>query len=164
MFEKQRHYSTDKGPHRQGYGLPSDHIWLWEFNRKELMPLNCDAGDDSWKSLGQQGDQTSETQYQGQKKRASEDEMAGWHHQCNEHELGKTPGDLEGQGSLVCCSPWGHKQTQLGDRIIHQSLREFRKIFHFFFKSCLISFLSCCKITLVNSSSWRVIITLCMLP
>ena len=47
---------------------------------------------------------------QGQKeKRASEDKMAGWHQQCNEHELGQTPGDGEGQGGLVCCSPWGHR-------------------------------------------------------
>ena len=36
--------------------------------------------------------------------------MAGWHHQCNEHELGQTPGDAEGQGGLACYSPWGHKQ------------------------------------------------------
>ena len=43
-------------------------------------------------------------------KTASEDEKAGWHHRCNEHELGQTPGDGEGQGGLVCCSPWkvGH--------------------------------------------------------
>ena len=48
----------------------------------------------------------------GQKeKRASEDEMAGQHHRCNEHELGQTPGDGEGQGGLACCSPWGHKES-----------------------------------------------------
>ena len=39
----------------------------------------------------------------GQKeKRVSEDDMAGWLHQCNEHELGQTLGDGEGQGGLVC--------------------------------------------------------------
>ena len=43
-------------------------------------------------------------------KRASEDEMAGWHHQCNGHELGQTSGDGEGQGGLACCDPWGLKQ------------------------------------------------------
>ena len=37
----------------------------------------------------------------GQKKRASEGEMAGRHHQCNEYELGKSWGDVEGQGGLV---------------------------------------------------------------
>ena len=38
--------------------------------------------------------------------------MAGWHHRCNEHELGQTPGDGEGQG-LVSCSPWGHKESDM---------------------------------------------------
>ena len=33
--------------------------------------------------------------------------MVGWHHQLNGHEFEQTPGDNEGQGSLVCCSPWG---------------------------------------------------------
>jgi len=48
----------------------------------------------------------------GQKeKRASEDEMARWHHQCKEHELGQTLRDDEGQGGLACFSPWGHKES-----------------------------------------------------
>ena len=41
----------------------------------------------------------------------SEHEMAGWHHQCNGHELGQTPRDGEGQGDLECCSPWGLKES-----------------------------------------------------
>ena len=44
-------------------------------------------------------------------KKASEDEMAGQHHQCNEHVLGQTPGDGEGQGGLVYYSPWGYKDS-----------------------------------------------------
>ena len=36
--------------------------------------------------------------------------MAGQYHRWNEHELGQTPGDGEGQGGLVCCSPWDHKE------------------------------------------------------
>ena len=48
----------------------------------------------------------------GQKeKRASEDEMAGWHQQCNERELGQTLGGGDGQGSLACCSPWGRNES-----------------------------------------------------
>ena len=47
---------------------------------------------------------------QQKENRASEDEMAGWHHRCNGHELGQTPGDAEGQGGLACCSPWGRKE------------------------------------------------------
>ena len=40
----------------------------------------------------------------------TEDEMVGWHHQLNGHEFEWTVGDGEGQGSLVCCSPWGRKK------------------------------------------------------
>ena len=35
--------------------------------------------------------------------------MVGWHHLLNEHEFEQTPGDSEGQGSLVCCGPWDHR-------------------------------------------------------
>ena len=37
--------------------------------------------------------------------------MVGWHHRCNGHKLGQTAGVGEGQGSLVCCSPWGHEES-----------------------------------------------------
>ena len=46
-----------------------------------------------------------------EEKGTTEDEMVGWHHQLNGHEFEKTPGDSEGQGSLVGCSPWGHKES-----------------------------------------------------
>ena len=41
----------------------------------------------------------------------TEDEMVGWHHQLNEHESEQAQGDGDGQGSLVCCSPCGHKES-----------------------------------------------------
>ena len=42
--------------------------------------------------------------------------MVAQHHQRNEHELGQTSGDGEGQGSLACCSPWDPKElNQLSD-------------------------------------------------
>ena len=44
-----------------------------------------------------------------EEKGETEDEMVGWHHRLNGHEFEQTPGDSEGQGSLVCCSPRGHK-------------------------------------------------------
>ena len=58
----------------------------------------------------------------GQKeKRVSEDEVAGLHYWYNGHELGQTSGDGEGQGGLVCCSPWGLKESDMGhDWIIEQ--------------------------------------------
>ena len=41
----------------------------------------------------------------------TEDEMAGWHHQLNGHGFGWTPGVGDGQGGLVCCGSWGHKES-----------------------------------------------------
>ena len=40
----------------------------------------------------------------------TEDEMVGWYHQLNGHEFEQAPGVGNGQGSLVCCSPWDHKE------------------------------------------------------
>ena len=48
--------------------------------------------------------------------------MAGQHHQCNEHELGRSPGDGEGQGGLVCCSPWGRQEVDTSGQ--HQAHRQ----------------------------------------
>ena len=48
-----------------------------------------------------------------EKKRVTEDEMVGWHHRFNGHEFEKTLGDSKGQGSLVCCSPWGHQESDI---------------------------------------------------
>ena len=45
-----------------------------------------------------------------EEKRATEDEMIRWHHQLNGHEFKQTPEDSEGEGSLACCSLWGHKE------------------------------------------------------
>ena len=42
-----------------------------------------------------------------------QDETVGWQHQFNGHELGQTLGDGKGQGSLVCCSPWGCEESDL---------------------------------------------------
>ena len=48
-----------------------------------------------------------------EEKGATEDEMVGWHHQLNGHECEQTLGNDEGQGSLACCSPWGHKKSDM---------------------------------------------------
>ena len=42
----------------------------------------------------------------------TEDEMGGWHHRLNGHEFEQTLVDGERQGSLVCCSPWGHQELR----------------------------------------------------
>ena len=47
----------------------------------------------------------------------SEGEITGWYHRSNEHELGQTPGDGEGQGGLARCSPWGRKELDTTGRL-----------------------------------------------
>ena len=42
-----------------------------------------------------------------------EDEVVGWHHQLNELESEQTLGDTDGQRSLVCCSPWHGKESDM---------------------------------------------------
>ena len=44
-------------------------------------------------------------------KGTTEDEMVGWHHWLDGHEFEQAPGVGDGQGSLVCCSPWGRKES-----------------------------------------------------
>ena len=48
----------------------------------------------------------------------TEDKMVGWHHQCNGHEFEQAPRVGDGQeASLACCSPWGHKELDMTERL-----------------------------------------------
>ena len=49
--------------------------------------------------------------------------MVGWHHQLNEHEFEQTLGDSEVQGSLVCCSQWGRKESDTTWRLNNKEVR-----------------------------------------
>ena len=69
-------------------------LWLPDV-KSRLIGKDPDAGKD-W---GQE------------EKGVTEEGMVGWHHQLNEHEFKQTPGDSEGQRSLVCCSLWGCKES-----------------------------------------------------
>ena len=70
---------------------------LWPCDTKsQLIRKDPDAG----KGSGQE------------EKGVTEDEMAGWHHPLKGQEFEQTPGDSESQGSLVCCSPWGSKESR----------------------------------------------------
>ena len=46
-----------------------------------------------------------------EEKGTTEDEVVGWYHWLNGHEFEQTLGDVEGQGSLACCGPWGRKES-----------------------------------------------------
>ena len=56
-------------------------------------------------------DPDTEKDWSQEEKGTTEDEMVGWHHRLNGHEFEQTPGDSEGQESLVCYSPWGRKES-----------------------------------------------------
>ena len=51
--------------------------------------------------------------WRGEERATTEDEMVGWHHRFNGHEFEQAPGVGDGQGSLACCSPWGHKESDM---------------------------------------------------
>ena len=58
----------------------------------------------------------------GQKEKGlAQDKMVGWHHQLNGHEFEQIPGDSEGQESLVCCSLWGHKESNTTEWLSNKS-------------------------------------------
>ena len=48
---------------------------------------------------------------------ATEDETVGWHHRLDGHEFVQAPGIGDGQGSLVCWSPWGHKELNTTEQL-----------------------------------------------
>ena len=54
-----------------------------------------------------------------EEKETTEDEMVGWHHRLNGHEFEQAPGDGEGQESLMCCSPWGCKESDTTEQQIY---------------------------------------------
>ena len=71
-------------------------LWLPDV-KNWLVGKDSDAGKD-WRQ---------------EEKGTTEDEMAGWHHGFDGHEFEWTPGIGDGQGSLMCCSPWGHKELDV---------------------------------------------------
>ena len=58
-----------------------------------------------------------------EEKWTTEDKMVGWHHWCNGHEFEQAPGGGEGQGSLVCCSPWNHKESDMTEWLNNNNLQ-----------------------------------------
>ena len=71
------------------------------------MLLNCGVGEDSLEKTLMLG------KIEGRSRRGQQDKMVKWHHLLNGHEFEQALGDGEGQGSLVCCSPWGHKMLDM---------------------------------------------------
>ena len=83
-------------------------VWLPD-EKNWLIGRDSDAGKD-W----------------GQKQKGmTEDEMAGWHHRLNGQESQWTSGVGDGQGGLVCCNSWGHKESDTTEQLNWTELIEF---------------------------------------
>ena len=105
-------------------------------NSKEIKPVNP-KGNQSWIFLGRidaeaeapilwppdakswliRKDPDTGKDWRQEEKGMTEDEMVGWHHWLDGHELEQAPGVGDGQGSLVCCSPWGRKELNTTERL-----------------------------------------------
>ena len=116
------------------------------------MLSNCGVGEDSWESLGQQGDPKGDQSWvfigrtdveaetpilwppdgkswltrknpdggkdwRQKEKGMTEDEMVGRHRWLNGHEFEQAPGIGDGQGSPVCWSPWGSKESDMTEQL-----------------------------------------------
>ena len=131
-------WTVKKAEHQR---IDAFELWCWRrllpespLDSKEIKPVNL-KGDQLWIFTGKTdaeepvfwssdanrrffGKVPDAGKDWGQKeKRASENKMVGRHHWYNEHELGQTLGDGEGQGGLVCCSPWGCKESDMNERL-----------------------------------------------
>ena len=57
-----------------------------------------------------------------EEKETTDDEMVGWHHQLHGHKFVQALGVGDGQGNLACCSPWGHKESDMTEWLNWRSI------------------------------------------
>ena len=60
----------------------------------------------------------------------TEDEMVEWHHRLGGQEFEQAPGVGDGQGGLVCCSPWGHKESDMTEQLNNSNNPEVELLDH----------------------------------
>ena len=69
----------------------------------------------TWKNPGKDPDAGKD--WRQEEKGMTENEMVGWHHWLNGHEFEQALGAGDGQGGLVSCSPWDHKESDMTERL-----------------------------------------------
>ena len=89
-----------------------DHSWVF-IGRTDVVAETPIVWPPDVKSHLIRKDPDAEKDWRQEEKGMTEDEMVGWHHWLNGHEFEQALGDGEGQGSLECCSPWGHKELDM---------------------------------------------------
>ena len=130
--------------HKQGWALKN---WCFQIvvlkkilesllDCKEIKPVNS-KGNQPWLVIGRTDagakapvlwppdakswliwkDSDTERDWRQEKKGTTQDEMAGWHHGLDGRESEWTPGAGDGQGGLACCNSWGHKESDMTERL-----------------------------------------------
>ena len=116
-------------------------LWCW---KRLLSPLDCreiqpvhHKGDQSWIFIGRtdieaetpilwppngkngliRKDPDAGKDWRWEEKGTIEDEMVGWHHKFDGHELEQALGFRDGQGRLACCSPWGCRESDMTEQL-----------------------------------------------
>ena len=82
--------------------------WCWSWNSSTLA---------TWWEEGTHLKRPMLRMIEGKRKGTTEDELVRWHHRFNGLELEQTPGFGDGQGSLVCYSPWGQKELDRTEQL-----------------------------------------------
>ena len=134
--------------HKEGWMLKNWSFWPVMLEKTLESPLNCrkiqpvnPKGNQSWifirrtdaeaptlwspdtKSWLIRKDPDVGKDWGQEEKGVTEDEMVGWHHWFNGHEFEQALGVGEGQGSLVCCSPWGCKESDRTEQLSNNNNR-----------------------------------------
>ena len=87
-------------------------IWMTDVEAESLTLWPPDAK--SWLIWK---DPDAEKDWGQEEKGMTEDEMVGWHYWLNGHKFGWTLGVGDGQGGLVCCGSWGHKELNTTEQL-----------------------------------------------
>ena len=124
--------------HKESWALKNWCFWTVVLEKTLESPLDCkeiqpvhSEGDQSWVFFGR-NDAEAEApvlwppdaknwltgkDHDAGKDWRQEDEMVGWHHQLDGHEFEHAPGVGDGQGSLACCSPWNHRESDTTEQL-----------------------------------------------
>ena len=135
--------------HKESWALKNWFFWTVVLEKTLESPLDCKEikpanpkGNQPWTFIGRTyaeaempvlwppdskswliwKDPDANKDWRLEEKGMTEDEMVGWHHQLNGHEFEQPLGDGEGQGSLVCCNPWGCKESDMTEQLNNKNL------------------------------------------
>ena len=130
--------------HKEGWALRNGCFWTVMLEKTLESPLDCKEikpfhpkEDQSWVFIGSTDaeaeapilwppdvkswfsgkDPDSGKDWRQGEKGMTEDGMIRWHHWLNEHEFEQALRNGEGQGRLVCCSPWGRKELDMIEQL-----------------------------------------------